>query len=378
MYEKAIQQDANRFKRYQKALHSIKLDLMQKGFDDFNDAAFNRIESLKKEFSEKEESKREDLAQLNEVIDLFKGSVDKVFDRVSTFTFEKYKEQNDDEEDEEANYREFEEIKKMVLYFRDRNLFCLDWYDLSQEKIQEFRDAMDNDNRLLQLDYSLRNLSRLKDFKERNEKTYQECLNDEGLQNNLREWRDLRNTPEETNRREFEEIKKMVLYFRDWCMFRLDWYKMRQEDVQKHRDWMDNDNRLLQLDYSLRNLSRLKDFKERNEKTYQDHLNNEELQNNLREWRSQKNQQNNNKTFNTNGTNLFETIQAIIAEQLNVDAVQVTPEAEFVKDLGVDSLDVVELIMALEERFGIEIPDEQAEKIVNVGDVMRYIEKQLI
>ncbi|GAA7327502.1 hypothetical protein BD0111_13060 [Helicobacter pylori] len=48
------------------------------------------------------------------------------------------------------------------------------------------------------------------------------------------------------------------------------------------------------------------------------------------------------------------------------------------KDLGVDSLDIVELIMALEERFGIEIFDEQAEKIVNVGDVMRYIEKQLI
>ncbi|EKE93688.1 acyl carrier protein [Helicobacter pylori R055a] len=48
------------------------------------------------------------------------------------------------------------------------------------------------------------------------------------------------------------------------------------------------------------------------------------------------------------------------------------------KDLGVDSLDVVELIMALEEKFGIKIPDEQAEKIVNVGDVMRYIEKQLI
>ncbi|TPH48352.1 acyl carrier protein [Helicobacter pylori] len=71
-------------------------------------------------------------------------------------------------------------------------------------------------------------------------------------------------------------------------------------------------------------------------------------------------------------------MQAVIAEQLNVDAAQVTPEAEFVKDLGADSLDVVELIMALEERFGIEIPDEQAEKIVNVGDVMRYIEKQLI
>ncbi len=71
---------------------------------------------------------------------------------------------------------------------------------------------------------------------------------------------------------------------------------------------------------------------------------------------------------------LFEDIQVVIAEQLNVDAAQVTPEAEFVKDLGADSLDVVELIMALEEKFGIEIPDEQAEKIVNVGDVVKYIE----
>ncbi|MEJ8612634.1 acyl carrier protein [Helicobacter pylori] len=63
---------------------------------------------------------------------------------------------------------------------------------------------------------------------------------------------------------------------------------------------------------------------------------------------------------------------------MEIDVSQVTPEAKFVKDLGVDSLDIVELIMALEERFGIEIPDKQAEKIVNVGDVMRYIEKQLI
>ncbi len=112
MYEKAIEQDANQFKRYQKALHSVKLDLMQKGFDDFNDDAFNKIESLKKEFSEKEESKRENLAQLNEVIDLFKESIDKVFDRVSAFTFEKYKEENDEEDDDEENYREFEEIKE--------------------------------------------------------------------------------------------------------------------------------------------------------------------------------------------------------------------------------------------------------------------------
>ncbi|GAA7155968.1 acyl carrier protein [Helicobacter pylori] len=379
MYEKAIKQDANRFKRYQKALHSVKLDLMQEGFDDFSDATFNKIHSLKKEFAEQERSKEESLARLNEVIDLFKESIDKVFDRVSAFTWEKYKEQNDDKEDNEANYREFEEIKKMVLYFRDCALFFLDWYELSQqEEIQEWRENVDYYNELLQLDYSLENLQTLREFKEDLSNTYQECLNDEELQNNLREWRDLKNTPEETNRREFEEIKKMVLYFRDWCMFRLDWYELSEEEIQKHRDLMDNDNRLLQLDYSLRNLSILKDFKETNEKVYQECLNDEELQNNLREWRKSKDQQNNNKTFNTNDTNLFETIQAVIAEQLNIDASQVTPEAKFVKDLGVDSLDIVELIMALEERFGIEIPDEQAEKIVNVGDVMRYIEKQLI
>ncbi len=100
-YEKAIEQDANRFKRYQKALHSIKLDLMQKGFDDFSDNTFNQIESLKNEFSEKEQSKRENLEKLNEVVCLFKESIDKVFDRTSAFTFEKYKEENDDGEDDE-------------------------------------------------------------------------------------------------------------------------------------------------------------------------------------------------------------------------------------------------------------------------------------
>ncbi|PAF49088.1 acyl carrier protein [Helicobacter sp. 12S02232-10] len=71
---------------------------------------------------------------------------------------------------------------------------------------------------------------------------------------------------------------------------------------------------------------------------------------------------------------LFDDIQAVVVEQLNVDANQVKLEAEFVKDLGADSLDVVELVMALEEKFGIEIPDEQAEKIVTVGDVVKFIE----
>ncbi len=189
MYERAIKQDANRFKRYQKALHSVKLDLMQKGFDDFGDATFNKIHSLKKEFSEQERSKEEGLARLNEVIGLFKESIDKVFDRVSAFTWEKYRAENEDEEDDEANYREFEEIKKMVLYFRDRSLFYLDWYELSKKETKRYRKSVDYHNELLQLDYSLRNLSILKGYKETNEKDYQESLNNEELQNNLREWR---------------------------------------------------------------------------------------------------------------------------------------------------------------------------------------------
>ncbi|GAA7412961.1 hypothetical protein ID0983_10480 [Helicobacter pylori] len=188
-YERAIQQDAKKFKRYQSSLHSLKLDLMQKGFDDFNDDAFNQIESLKKEFSEKERSKREHLARLNEVIDLFKESIDKVFDRVSAFSFEKYKEENDDEEDDEENYREFEEIKEMVRYFRDRSLFYLDWCKLSQKKIKKEREWIDRMNELLQLDYSSENLSILKDFKETFNEVYQSDLNNRELQDNLRKWR---------------------------------------------------------------------------------------------------------------------------------------------------------------------------------------------
>ncbi len=91
--------------------------------------------------------------------------------------------------DDEENYQEFEEIKKMVLYFRDRALFYLDWLNLSQEEIQKERESMDYNNELLQLDYSLKNLSRLKGYKERNNEVYQESLNNEELQNDLQEWR---------------------------------------------------------------------------------------------------------------------------------------------------------------------------------------------
>ncbi len=77
----------------------------------------------------------------------------------------------------------------MVLYFRDRALFYLDWYELSEEEIQEAREELDNCNKLLQLDYSLKNLQRLREFKEKENEDYQESLNDEELQNDLREWR---------------------------------------------------------------------------------------------------------------------------------------------------------------------------------------------
>lgn len=73
-------------------------------------------------------------------------------------------------------------------------------------------------------------------------------------------------------------------------------------------------------------------------------------------------------------TGIEERIKKIIVEQLGVNADQVTPEAKFIEDLGADSLDTVELVMALEEEFGQEIPDEEAEKLQSVGDVIRYIE----
>jgi acyl carrier protein len=73
--------------------------------------------------------------------------------------------------------------------------------------------------------------------------------------------------------------------------------------------------------------------------------------------------------------NIEQQVKDIIVEQLGVNADQVTPDAKFIEDLGADSLDTVELVMALEEAFGSEIPDEQAEKLQSVGDVIKYIEE---
>ena len=71
-----------------------------------------------------------------------------------------------------------------------------------------------------------------------------------------------------------------------------------------------------------------------------------------------------------------ERVKKIIAEQLGVEEDEVTSEASFVEDLGADSLDTVELVMALEEEFGIEIPDEDVEKILTVGKALDYIKEK--
>ena len=74
---------------------------------------------------------------------------------------------------------------------------------------------------------------------------------------------------------------------------------------------------------------------------------------------------------------LFEKVKGIIVDQLGVTDTSVTMEASFIDDLGADSLDIVELIMALEEEFDIEIPDADAEKVVTVGDVVDYIKDHI-
>ncbi|CAF0691321.1 acyl carrier protein [Candidatus Methylacidithermus pantelleriae] len=72
-----------------------------------------------------------------------------------------------------------------------------------------------------------------------------------------------------------------------------------------------------------------------------------------------------------------ERVKEIIVEQLGVNPEQVTPDAKFIEDLGADSLDTVELVMAFEEEFNVEVPDEEAEKLQTVGDVIRYIEENM-
>ena len=72
-----------------------------------------------------------------------------------------------------------------------------------------------------------------------------------------------------------------------------------------------------------------------------------------------------------------EKVKKMIVEQLGVSESEVVPEAKFIDDLGADSLDIVELVMALEDEYGLEIPDEDAEKIETVGDAIKYIEEHM-
>ncbi len=74
---------------------------------------------------------------------------------------------------------------------------------------------------------------------------------------------------------------------------------------------------------------------------------------------------------------VLEKVKKIIVEQLSSEESEVTPAASFIEDLGADSLDIVELIMALEEEFGVEIPDEDAEKMATVGDAVKYIQEHV-
>ena len=73
---------------------------------------------------------------------------------------------------------------------------------------------------------------------------------------------------------------------------------------------------------------------------------------------------------------VFDQVKRVVVDQLGVSEGEVKREASFVDDLGADSLDTVELVMALEEEFGIEIPDEDAEKMISVGDAVKYIEEK--
>lgn len=75
--------------------------------------------------------------------------------------------------------------------------------------------------------------------------------------------------------------------------------------------------------------------------------------------------------------NIFIKVKAMIIDKLGVDENEIKPEVKFIDDLGADSLDIVELVMALEDEYQIQIPDEDAEKMETVGDVIKYIEDHI-
>ncbi len=118
----------------------------------------------------------------------------------------------------------------MVLYFRDLSLFYLDLLELSEEElseeeIQEIRDGLDKYNELLQLDYSLKNLQRLREFKEEEDNDYQEFLNDEELQNDLWEWR-------RTKRRRSRSERERVFSCRGGNGFKIPPYPLKRMSLK--------------------------------------------------------------------------------------------------------------------------------------------------
>jgi acyl carrier protein len=78
-----------------------------------------------------------------------------------------------------------------------------------------------------------------------------------------------------------------------------------------------------------------------------------------------------------NEDEILAKLKALVIDRLNVEEEQIKPDASFVEDLGADSLDIVELIMGIEEEFDVEIPDEDAEKLRNVGDALAYVKRKL-
>ncbi|GAA7887430.1 hypothetical protein HpMS199_12470 [Helicobacter pylori] len=183
------------------------------------------------------------------MINLFKKNIDKVFDRVSAFTWEKYKEENDDEENDEENYqefeeikeetnrreREFEEIKKIVSECRDYNKLYIENSGLSFEELQGHRDEVNYFNELLQSEFSMKNLLTLRQFKD----TY-------------REWY--------SKLRQLNEAKEVVSELRDYWL---------QELPPSAKDLINYCSTLLKLDYSLENLQKLRRFKDNFKKDYQ-------------------------------------------------------------------------------------------------------------
>ncbi|WQV00502.1 hypothetical protein KVK53_04620 [Helicobacter pylori] len=177
----------------------------------------------------------------------------------------------------------------MVLYFRDRSLFYLDCHDLNKKQTKREKKNVDYNNEFLQLHYSLENLQTLREFKEEVDNDYQESLNDEEFQKDFQEWRDLRNTPTEENYREFEEIRGMILFFRDFQEFSISCnYNLSRKEIQDYSEAIARHDIMLQLDYSPENFYEFKRFKEVNEKDYENLLNDEKLQNKLQKWRISK------------------------------------------------------------------------------------------